>query len=107
MYTGRSARDSGCARRVQRRRRRQGDAIPRSKAIVAAVLLASGAQLAAAQDTCVSLAESTQCSAFSSASVSTDSDLTGLFPFLSLVTDVASFDTQIQTYINADFAQLR
>ncbi|GAB7350756.1 hypothetical protein MBLNU459_g1304t1 [Dothideomycetes sp. NU459] len=56
---------------------------------------------------CISLGRSTQCSAFNASSISTDSTLTGLFPFLVDVTDVASFDTQIQEYISGAFSQQR
>ncbi|KAL1303599.1 hypothetical protein AAFC00_006963 [Neodothiora populina] len=56
---------------------------------------------------CVSLAGSSQCPAFNASSISTDSTLTGLFPFLSNVTDTASFDEQIQTYIANDYSQVR
>ena len=56
---------------------------------------------------CISLADSTECRAFSSASVSTDSTLTGLFPFLSNVTDTTSFDTQLQQFISNGFNQQR
>ena len=56
---------------------------------------------------CISLSGSSECRAFSGASVSTDSTLTGLFPFLSTVTDTASFDSQLRQYINNGFAQQR
>ncbi|KAK3116207.1 hypothetical protein LTR53_003644 [Teratosphaeriaceae sp. CCFEE 6253] len=56
---------------------------------------------------CISLADSTTCPAFNASSVSTDSNLVGLFPFLSSVTDAASFDSGIQTYIANGFASLR
>ncbi|GAB7338880.1 hypothetical protein MBLNU457_5564t2 [Dothideomycetes sp. NU457] len=62
---------------------------------------------AAVAQNCISLAQSTQCPAFNASSISTDSTLTGLFPFLSSVTDTASFDTQIQSYISGAFAQQR
>ncbi|KAK0363378.1 hypothetical protein LTR02_012270 [Friedmanniomyces endolithicus] len=57
--------------------------------------------------TCVSLADSTACPAFNASSISTDSALVGLFSFLSSVTDTASFDSGIQTYIANGFTQLR
>jgi len=69
-------------------------------------LLASSVPAAMAQ-TCVSLADSTACPAFNASSISTDSALVGLFPFLSSVTDTASFDSGIQTYIANGFAQTR
>ncbi|KAF1348086.1 hypothetical protein BDV97DRAFT_378166 [Delphinella strobiligena] len=56
---------------------------------------------------CVSLASSSQCPAFNESSISTDSTLTGLFPFLANVTDTTSFDTQMQQYISTAFPQER
>ncbi len=69
-------------------------------------LLATSAPAVMAQ-TCVSLADSTACPAFNASSISTDSALVGLFSFLSSVTDTASFDSGIQTYIANGFTQLR
>ncbi|KAF2217320.1 hypothetical protein CERZMDRAFT_109069 [Cercospora zeae-maydis SCOH1-5] len=60
-----------------------------------------------AQNGCIPLAGSTACPAFSSASVSTDRSLVGLFPFLSNVSNVSSFDSGIAAYIEGDFTQLR
>ncbi|KAF2089016.1 hypothetical protein K490DRAFT_38638 [Saccharata proteae CBS 121410] len=56
---------------------------------------------------CVSLAGSSECSAFNSSSISTDSNLTALFPFLSGVSDTASFDDQLRSYISGDFVSER
>ncbi|KAK5165235.1 uncharacterized protein LTR77_009333 [Saxophila tyrrhenica] len=56
---------------------------------------------------CISLSDSTQCPAFSAASVSTNDNLTGLFPFLSSVTDTSSFDSELRSYVDNEFAQLR
>jgi hypothetical protein len=56
---------------------------------------------------CISLSGSTACPGFNQSSISTDSTLVGLFPFLSNVTDVSSFDDSIATYISGDFTQLR
>lgn len=86
-------------------------------------LVATALPAAMAQN-CVSLAGSTQCSAFNTSSISTDSTLTGLLsvvlfikfllhaltpnsPFLTNVTDVTSFDTQIVQYIANAFPQVR
>jgi hypothetical protein len=69
-------------------------------------LLASSIPTAMAQN-CVSLANSKQCPAFSAASVSTDTALVGLFPFLSSVSDTKSFDSGLEAYIANGFAQLR
>ncbi|KAK7536080.1 SH3 domain-containing protein [Phyllosticta citribraziliensis] len=70
---------------------------------LAAILLPS----VSAADSCISLAGSTQCSAFSSAHISTDSTLTGLFPFLSYVSDRASFDRYLSSYVNSSFVEQR
>ena len=56
---------------------------------------------------CISLADSTQCPAFSAGSVSTNTNLTGLFPFLSSVSDTSSFDIGLKAYVANGFAQLR
>ncbi|KAK6600089.1 SH3 domain-containing protein [Botrytis cinerea] len=52
---------------------------------------------------CISLSGSTQCSAFTSASI--DTNLTGLFPFLSYVSDRATFDTQLSAYVQTSYVQ--
>lgn len=54
---------------------------------------------------CISLTGSTQCPAFTSASVETS--LTGLFPFLSYVSDRATFDTQLSAYVQTSYVQLK
>lgn len=69
-------------------------------------MLASAAPTAMAQS-CISLANSAACPAFNASSISTNSNLTGLFPFLSSVTDVSSFDSGLRDYISGDFTQLR
>ena len=86
------------------RRRRKYTRISASTGLC--VLLASGLPTSMAQN-CVSLADSTKCSAFSAASVSTNDALVGLFPFLSSVTDTSSFDSGLQAYIEDGFARLR
>lgn len=88
-------------RRPRRRKQR-----PFSASTVACAVLASSIPNAMAQS-CISLAGSTACSAFNASSISTDSYLTGLFPFLSDVTDTASFDSEIQNYIASGFTQQR
>ncbi|KAF2764912.1 hypothetical protein EJ03DRAFT_281167 [Teratosphaeria nubilosa] len=56
---------------------------------------------------CISLAGSTTCPAFNESSVSTNSALVGLFPFLSDVTDRASFDSGLSNYISQGFTEER
>ena len=74
-------------------------------ASAAYALLASSVPSTMAQDSCISLTGSTACPAFNASSISTNSDLRGLFPFLSDVTDTASFDTGIQNYVSGGWAQ--
>ena len=56
---------------------------------------------------CISLEGSDLCPAFNASSISTNSNLTGLFPFLSDVTDTASFDSGLEEYISNGFTQTR
>jgi hypothetical protein len=98
--------------RVHKRRRTRRALHTRQRAAqlttsAACILLASRVPIAMAQESCISLAGSTACPAFNASSISTNSNLTGLFPFLSDVTDTASFDTGIQNYVSGNFAQLK
>ncbi|KAJ9148991.1 SH3 domain-containing protein [Pleurostoma richardsiae] len=54
---------------------------------------------------CISLEGSTTCPAFESSSISTDSTLVGYFPFLQYVSDRASFDSQLQQYVQTSYVQ--
>ncbi|KAI9053084.1 hypothetical protein LZ554_003353 [Drepanopeziza brunnea f. sp. 'monogermtubi'] len=54
---------------------------------------------------CISLAGSTQCPAFTSASISTDSSLVGLFPFLQFVSSTSNFDEQLSAYVSTSYVQ--
>ncbi|KUJ16145.1 uncharacterized protein LY89DRAFT_697426 [Mollisia scopiformis] len=56
-------------------------------------------------ETCISLSGSTQCSAFSSASISIDSTLVGFFPFLQYVSSTATFDEQLASYVSTSYVQ--
>ncbi|GAM88552.1 hypothetical protein ANO11243_065850 [Dothideomycetidae sp. 11243] len=56
---------------------------------------------------CISLSDSTQCPAFNASSVSTNSAVSALFPFLASVTDTASFDNGLQNYVSGSFIQQR
>ncbi|KAK5017764.1 hypothetical protein LTR16_002059 [Cryomyces antarcticus] len=73
--------------------------MPNTKAVLLLGLIAATAPTSMAQS-CVPLTGSTVCPAFSNSSISTDSTLTALFPFLSSVTNTASFDTQAQQAIS-------
>ncbi|KAK8051587.1 hypothetical protein PG993_002972 [Apiospora rasikravindrae] len=76
---------------------------PSTKLVLASVLAA--ASPATSQNGCVSLAGSKTCPAFSSASVSTGSYLIGLYPFLRDVTDTASFDEQLNSYVRTSYVE--
>lgn len=67
-------------------------------------LLASNVTTAMAAS-CISLAGSTQCPSFNASSVSTDTTLVGFFPFLSSVTDLATFDSGLEYYIANGFTE--
>ncbi|PVH82089.1 hypothetical protein DL98DRAFT_548106 [Cadophora sp. DSE1049] len=54
---------------------------------------------------CISLSGSTQCPAFDSASISTDSTLVGFFPFLQFVSDTSTFDEQLSAYLSTSYVQ--
>ncbi|RMY90099.1 hypothetical protein D0864_06325 [Hortaea werneckii] len=69
-------------------------------------LLASTLPSTMAQS-CISLEGSDLCPAFNASSISTNSNLTGLFPFLADVTDTASFDSGLEEYISNGFTQTR
>ena len=96
--------------RVRKRRKPQRMITLRRRAAqftttAACALLASRAPSAMAQQNCISLTGSTACPAFNASSISTDSSLTGLFPFLANVTDTESFDTEFQSYVSGNYAQ--
>lgn len=98
--------------RVRKRRKTQRVLSTRRRAAhlttsAACALLASRVPFAMAQESCIALTGSTACPAFNASSISTNSNLTGLFPFLSDVTDLNSFDTGIQNYVSGDYAQTK
>lgn len=90
-------------RHIQTRKKR---AAGRFKVLYALALTAATLPTTLAQS-CIPLTDSSECRAFNSASISTNSALTGLFPFLANVTDTSSFDTQLQQYIANGFIQQR
>lgn len=67
------------------------------------VLLSVLAASPAAAATCISLQNSTLCPAFNASSISTDSTLVGLYPFLEYVSDVASFDEELLSYVQTSY----
>ncbi|KAH8912503.1 hypothetical protein BR93DRAFT_963670 [Coniochaeta sp. PMI_546] len=54
---------------------------------------------------CIPLKGSTTCPAFQSASVSTDSFVVGLFPFLQFVSSTDTFDQQMRSYLQTSYVQ--
>lgn len=90
---------------VRRRPKRRKTRHIGAKTAVCA-LLASTIPTAMAQS-CIPLASSRTCPSFNASSISTDSFLVGLFPFLSSVTSVSSFDSGLDTYIANGFTQTR
>ncbi|KAL8673388.1 MAG: hypothetical protein Q9168_002178 [Polycauliona sp. 1 TL-2023] len=54
---------------------------------------------------CISLATSTQCSAFNSSSISSGSALSGQFPFLAFVSSTQEFDDQLGRYVKTNYVQ--
>jgi hypothetical protein len=79
----------------------------RFRLLCALAVTAAATLPTALAQSCIPLRDSSQCSAFASASISTDSSLTGLFPFLANVTDTSSFDAGLQQYIANGFTQQR
>lgn len=57
------------------------------------------------QPSCIQLTDSTTCSAFSSAFVSINKTVMDLFPFLTGVSDVKTFDKQLSQYLSGDWRQ--
>jgi len=64
----------------------------------------AAAPVAMAQN-CISLSGSTQCPAFQSASISTDSTVAGFFPFLQFVSSTSTFDEQLSAYVATTFVR--
>ncbi|KAG9237345.1 hypothetical protein BJ875DRAFT_160249 [Amylocarpus encephaloides] len=74
---------------------------------VALLSILATAPTAMAQS-CISLSGSTECPAFSAASISTtDTTVTGYFPFLRFVSSTATFDQQLRSYVSTGYAQLK
>ena len=71
----------------------------------ALLTLAVAAIPTAVAQNCIPLAGSALCQAFNQSSISTSSEVSDLFGFLAFVSDVQSFDTQLQQYINTDYAK--
>jgi hypothetical protein len=70
------------------------------------LLLAGSLPLAMSQS-CISLANSRTCPAFNASSVATTGVAASLFPFLSGVNSVDSFDTALDVYIRTSYTQTK
>ncbi|KAH6958603.1 hypothetical protein HG530_010224 [Fusarium avenaceum] len=76
-----------------------------SKGVVFALLSTSSVLVSAQNSDCISLKDSKACPAFQSASISTQDSLVEIFPFLQYVSDRSSFDSQLSSYVQRDYAQ--
>ncbi|KAK4187108.1 hypothetical protein QBC35DRAFT_385612 [Podospora australis] len=75
---------------------------PSTKAVLYTLLSTSPTAMAA----CISLQGSKACPAFQSSSVSTsNSFLTGIFPFLSFVSNTETFDQRLATYVQTEYVR--
>ncbi|GAP86388.1 putative SH3 domain-containing protein [Rosellinia necatrix] len=81
--------------------------VNRGTAVLLMTMMASLPQTTAQQEqpACIQLTDSTTCSAFSSAFVSTNKNVTDLFSFLTVVNDVKTFDSQLNQYISGEWRQ--
>ncbi|UZP45517.1 hypothetical protein NXS19_013329 [Fusarium pseudograminearum] len=74
--------------------------------IAAFALLSASPMLVTAQDSkCISLKDSKECPAFTSASISTGDTIRNFFPFLQYVSDRASFDSQLSSFVEREYVQ--
>ncbi|KAE9371518.1 hypothetical protein N431DRAFT_342522 [Stipitochalara longipes BDJ] len=97
-----SSSSSRGARRDYSTKRKQRSTGLNTKTALLSVLAAAPGAMA---QNCISLSGSTQCPAFSSASISTDSTLVGFFPFLQYVSSTATFDEQLSSYVSTSYVQ--
>ncbi|PBP25616.1 hypothetical protein BUE80_DR003530 [Diplocarpon rosae] len=99
----------GSAMAAQRRGQGRGPSTRKQRSIGfktrAALLSALATAPGAIAQSCISLSGSTQCPAFTSASISTDSTLIGLFPFLQFVTSTSTFDDQLSSHVATSYVQ--
>lgn len=100
-HTMAELRDGAAGRSRRRKRRRTG---VNSRTILLSLLASSPAVMA---QQCISLSGSTACPAFTRSSVSTNTTLVGLFPFLAYVSSRETFDEQLTSYINTAYVQTK
>ncbi|KAF4973729.1 hypothetical protein FZEAL_9256 [Fusarium zealandicum] len=91
---------------VPRRARKSSRKTLSTKNVVLS-LLSTSPMLVSAQDSgdCISLKGSKACPAFESASISINETLIDYFPFMQYVSDRASFDNQLASYIKTAYVQ--
>ncbi|KAI1168289.1 hypothetical protein F5B18DRAFT_658611 [Nemania serpens] len=77
----------------------------RTKGFVMAMMASAPLTIAQQQPACIQLTGSTTCPAFSTAFVSTNKNVTDLFPFLKVVKDVGVFDSQLNQYLSGEWRQ--
>ncbi|KAI1856833.1 hypothetical protein JX265_011474 [Neoarthrinium moseri] len=82
------------------RRRTVVSGMSKSAAVLSILALATPAMA-----DCIPLSGTTTCPAFESASISTSSSLVGLFGFLQFVSDRASFDSRLTSYVQSDYVR--
>ncbi|RMZ88469.1 hypothetical protein DV736_g4302, partial [Chaetothyriales sp. CBS 134916] len=78
-----------------------------SRRQLAALLATALLSRTIAAQSCISLAQSKACVAFNSSSISTDTALVGLFPFLAYVSNVDEFDQELSSYITQDYVSTK
>ncbi|TRX96855.1 hypothetical protein FHL15_002161 [Xylaria flabelliformis] len=66
-------------------------------------MIASSSLAMAQQPACIQLTNSTTCPAFGSSFVSTNKAVTDLFPFLTVVNNVETFDSQLSQYVSGEW----
>ncbi|KAI0447570.1 hypothetical protein F4803DRAFT_269070 [Xylaria telfairii] len=76
-----------------------------AKGLVVSMIASAPLTMAQSQPACIQLTNSTTCPAFSSSFVSTNKNVTDLFPFLTTVNDVDTFDSQFKQYISGAWRQ--
>ncbi|KAL3419752.1 chloride channel protein [Phlyctema vagabunda] len=96
--------DAGGADRSSLRRGKQHPAGFNTRTILLSLLAVTPGAMA---QSCISLSGSSACPAFSKSSISTDSSLVGLFPFLAFVSDTTTFDQQLTSYVNTAYVQTK
>jgi hypothetical protein len=87
---------------AQYKRQRRSRRVASPSAAALCLLLAGSLPVAMSQS-CISLANSRTCSAFNASSVATSGFVAGLYPFLTGVNSVESFDNALNVYIATSY----